>query len=357
MNIKGFKPNLIPNNPKDGTFGDEELKAVIEKNGGAERYLIMLKKDGCRMQLGLSDKILSRSLKEPKSILVRERFERLNQICKELKITLDGEFYAHGMKFNEIFRFFSNTDVTSEKYRVKLEKEQAKDPGKFYIDYNGRSIEFLTTFHEQLAFWPFDGLVLDRPDLVGFEERMLEIHKRLFEYQDNMLNSYCMVIAMYQSQTFECIKNTYEKALETGWEGLVLTHKDHEYKFGRNSIKQGTILKMKDDSIEYDGVILDVEEASKSKEGTEVTRNELGGSVRSQKKEDREPSGLAKGFVVEFEGKGTFTVGLRGFDNEAKRELLKNKEEYIGRHFKYTAMAPVKDFPRHAYFDTWRDEK
>ena len=37
--------------------------------------------------------------------------------------------------------------------------------------------------------------------------------------------------------------------------------------------------------------------------------------------------------------------------------LLENKYKYIGKHFKYHAMAPVKDFPRHAYFDTWRDEK
>ena len=74
-------------------------------------------------------------------------------------------------------------------------------------------------------------------------------------------------------------------------------------------------------------------------------------------KEDRELSGLAKGFLVEFEDKGTFLVGLNGFDNEDKRELLLNKESYIGKHFKYTGMKPVKDFPRHAFFKGWRDGK
>ena len=108
---------------------------------------------------------------------------------------------------------------------------------------------------------------------------------------------------------------------------------------------------------EYDGVILYVEEATEVKEGVEKTINELGRSVTSKKKDDRKPSGLAKGFRIEFEGLGTFPVGLRGFDNIAKKFIWDNKEDYVGRHFKYTAMKPVKDFPRHAYFDTWRDEK
>lgn len=97
MNIVGFKPNLIPNNPKDGSFGKDERNAVIKKNGGIEKYYAIFKKDGCRLHLGLSDKILTRALKEPKSVLVRKRFKQLNKLCNELKIVLDGEFYAHGL--------------------------------------------------------------------------------------------------------------------------------------------------------------------------------------------------------------------------------------------------------------------
>lgn len=353
MKVKGFKPNLIPNNPKDGSFTKEERNKVIEKNGGIEQYRILFKKDGCRMQLGLADIPLSRALKPIKSILVNKKFDKLNKLCLDLNISLDGEFYMHGLKFNEIFRFFSNTDVTSEKYRIKLKKELNKNPEKFHDDYNGKDIDFLTTFHDELTFWPFDGVVLDRPDLVGFDERIEEINKRLWDSTGVNTSQ----ISFHSLPKINQLDAFYETALEFGWEGLVLTHKDHEYKYGRNSLKQGTLLKMKDDAIEYDGVILDVVEGTISKEGTEITTNELGRSVRSQKKEDRKPSGKAKGFVIEFENLGIFCVGLRGFDDEAKKELLENKSNYIGRHFKYTAMAPVKDFPRHAYFKTWRDEK
>lgn len=353
--VKGFKPNLIPNNPKDGSFSTEVRNQVIKKNGGISSYKIAFKKDGCRLGLGLADKPLTRSLKEPKSKLVLSRFQPLNDLCKELKIAIDGEFYMHGLKFNEIFRFFSNSDVTRDSYRDQLIKESKKDSRVFREEYNGRSVDFMSTFHEDLKFWLFDGIVIDRPDLVGFEERMEEILVRL---QSVYIDEYPIVLFdSTEVSTVEELDYLYEAALDDGWEGLVITHKDHEYKFGRNSLKQGTILKMKDDEREYDGIVVDVKEGSQIKAGIERGVNELGRSTTSKKKGDRESSGKAKSFVVEFEGIGTFDVGLKGFNDEAKEELLRNKDSYIGRHFKYIGMAPVKDYPRHAYFSCWRDEK
>lgn len=355
INNKVFKPNLIPNNPKDGSWTQDKRNEILNKNGGIGNYLITNKKDGCRLQLGIANTPLTRALKLPKSQLVVSRFDKLNTICRQLNIAIDGEFYMHGLKFNEILRFFNNADVTRPKYREKLFKEKKKNPEQFKEEYGGRSIEFLTTFHKDLKFWIFDGIILDKPEVVGFEERMDIIEARLADISQeglSMMPYFCTAV-----EEVDELDYLYEQSLKNGWEGLVLTHKDHEYKFGRNSINQGTILKMKDDSIEYDGVIIDIVEGTNIKEGVERGKNELGRSTTSQKKDDREPSGKAKGFLVEYDGLGTFIIGLKGFDDDAKKELLENKYKYIGRHFKYHAMAPVKDFPRHAYFDTWRDEK
>tara|TARA_R110000796_G_scaffold134716_3_gene250516 strand:+ start:4966 stop:6018 length:1053 start_codon:yes stop_codon:yes gene_type:complete len=349
--ITKFKPNLIPNNPKDGTF---DLPTTILTNGGMHKYNVFYKKDGCRLHLGLDQNILTRSLKQPKSVLVINRFKKLNELCLKLNIAIDGEFYMHGLKFNEIFRFFSNTDVTRSEVVEKYKKLQNKDAQFFAKEYSGRSIEHLTTLHQELKFWLFDGIILDRPDLVRFEDRMKEIISRLSNY--DLSNMYITLPESIEIDQLAQLNGNYELALAMGFEGLVLTHKDHEYKYGRNSLKQGTLLKMKDDKLEYDGIIIDIIEATEIRDGVEKSINELGRSVTSKKKEDRIPSGLAKGFVVEFDGK-TFPVGLSGFNNEAKKELLQNKDQYIGRHFKYTGMSPVKDFPRHAYFDCWRDEK
>lgn len=351
--LKTFKPNLIPNNPKDGSV---DLDKIIQKNGGYNQYLISRKKDGCRLNL-IESKVLTRALKVPGSKLVVERFQKLANQLKELDIAVDGEFYMHGLKFNAIFRFFSKSDVTTISYLNELKKAQKKDPKKFRNEYDGLSIDFLTNFNHNLKLHIFDGIVIDNPEIVRFEDRMNTIKSRMQTILSDEDLKFIKFAKFDVAQNKEELENLYEEALELGYEGLVLTHKDHEYKFGRNTLNQGTLLKMKDDALEYDGIVLDVLEATSIKEGVERTTNELGRSVTSKKKDDRELSGLAKGLLIQFESLGTFTVGLKGFSNEMKRELLKNKSQYIGRHFKYTGMAPVKDFPRHAYFDVWRDEK
>jgi len=350
-----FKPNLIPNAPKDGSFDRTEFEATIAKNGGIEEYTVLPKKDGCRMEFGLGPKVLTRSLKEPGSDLVKARFDELNKICLKENIILEGEFYMHGLPFNEIFRFFSKSDVTTQDYIDELTKMKENKPEAFQEKYRGRDIEFLTTFHENLKCYAFDFIITDRPDLIGFKERWGEAHRRLWAYE--LEEEYLVMPTAIQIESIEKLEAAYNYALTFGWEGLVLTHNTHPYKFGRSTLNQGTLLKMKDDKNEYDGVILDVEEATMVKDGVEKTVNELGRSKTSQLKADRIPSGMAKGFVVEFEGKGTFSVGLNGFDHDARRELLDNKQNYIGRYFKYTGMPPIKDFPRHAFFDSWRDEK
>lgn len=355
--MKGFKPNLIPNNPKDGSF---DLDATIKAGGGYNNYVIVDKKDGARLQI-IEGELLTRALKVPSSHLVNIRFQKLVSLCKKLNIALDGEFYAHGFKFNAIMRFFTKSDVADPKYKAQLEKELKKNPEKFAIDYDGLGIEFLTTFHDELKFWLFDGIVLDRPDLVGYAERMHEILTRIVK--SGLDEELFLVLPDFEiADDYEHLTGMFERSLENGYEGKVVVHKDHKYKFGRNTLKEGTILKMKNDDLEYDGVIIDVVEATSVKDGVEKTTNELGRSVTSKKKGDREASGIAKGFVVAFEDDngqclGTFTVGLRGFDNETRSEMFANKEKFIGKHFKYTGMPPVKDFPRHAYFKCWRDEK
>jgi len=356
-NFKNFKPNLIPNNPKDGSFDREK---VINKNGGHSMYIATLKKDGCRLQL-IKGKVLTRSLKIPQSKLVVSRFKSISERLAAVNVAVDGEFYKHGLKFNEIFRFFSKTDVTDPGYKIKLEKELSKNPAKFKKDYEGRDIEFLTTFPDDLKIWIFDCIITDSPGLTRYQDRMIELRSRLekADLLDHIHIEFPQLLGFDNETQLDTLFNA---ALEEGWEGLVLTHRAHEYKFGRNSLSQGTLLKLKNDSLEYDAVVIDVLEATRVKDGIGRTTNELGRSVTSKKIGDREESGMAKAFLVNYyndkgQDLGTFKVGLKDFDNEAKIDLLKNKADYIGRHFTYTAMAPVRDFPRHAYFKNFRDSK
>lgn len=351
--MKSFKPNLIPNFDKGV---EKNIDQIILKNGGYDQYFILPKKDGVRVEL-IDGQVLGRSLKKPGSRLVVERFQSLADLCKELNIILEGEFYWHGQKFNTIMRFFSKSDVTCPKYKAQLRKELSKNPEKFLTEYETTDIDFLTTFHSELRFHIFDGVILDKPELVEFQTRMEEIVVRLSDAGVESNKHFIKWPMFYRAENKENLDTLYRDIVTEGYEGLVLVHRNHEYKYGRNTLKEGTLLKMKDDEFEYDGIILDVVEGTQVKDGVETSTNELGRSVTSKKKDDREASGLAKGFLVQFEDKGTFIVGLNGFDNEQKAELLNNKQNYIGKHFTYTAMVPVKDFPRHAFFKHFRDEK
>lgn len=102
--MKSFKPNLIPNNPKDGSF---DMDKVIMQNGGYEKYIITIKKDGVRVQL-IDGKVLSRSLEVPNSKLVLERFSDLAEELKELGIAVDAEFYMHGQNLIQFLDFLQN---------------------------------------------------------------------------------------------------------------------------------------------------------------------------------------------------------------------------------------------------------
>ncbi|UXQ88843.1 DNA ligase [Tenacibaculum phage Larrie] len=361
-----FKPNLIPNNPKDGSMTPERIAEIVEKNGGAEKYYASIKRDGVRLEFGLKEYICSRTLKKIANIQLQERFKEFNELCLKLGIIVDAEFYAHGLKLNEILRFSSTIDLLDDKYKESLKKEFKKSPDRFIEEYGGRTVEFLTTFHKNLKAYIFDVYIVDEEfKNAGFEDRLKEMYSRLSKYSDEVLGQEetIKILKYIELPEFESIESSSEipelfnLALSNGYEGIVLSKKDRVYKHGRHTLKNAGFLKMKDDNKEYDGVVLDVIEGTEVIEGAEKKTNELGRSVTSKKKDDRRPSGKASGFEVAFEDKGTFKVSLKGFTDDMKRELLENKEAYIGRHFKYSAMKPNKKFPISAYFKTWRDEK
>ena len=357
--IEFKKPNLIPNNGKE--MGNEAVyEYLANSDSNLVDYYIFPKKDGCRME-GTMEGNKTRSMKPINSELVNERFDFITTLANNIGCVIEGEFYAHGMKFNEIFRFFSNTDVTRFSVKKKLEKEFVISPEQFSKDHNGRSVEWLTKFHSDLKFWIFDVYFPEQPNLT-YEDRMVLFGSLLESYLnenksiDNQFERYIDISDRIKAKDVDDLKIKYQAALDDGYEGLVLQHKDHIYKQGRNTIKEGHLLKLKDDLCEYDGVVIEVVESTVVKDGVEKTINEVGRSVTSKKKDDREASGMAKGLVTKYNGT-THTVSLNGFTDEQKRELWVNRHLYVGRHFKYTGMPPVKDAPRSAFFDCWRDEK
>lgn len=383
-----FKPNLIPNSSVSEPI---DLENIIGNN--VQDYVISFKKDGCRIELNsdMNASILSRSLEPVASIWLNNRYKALAEKCKELGMILEGEIYTHGWRFPEIVRIFKTEDITTDKKIKELREDLLKfnfkgtvdkpiwEKGlvdgagqwnienyksKFETNWPGRTVKFMSTYSEDIKLWPFDCFFPDFPQM-EYRERMekllcsFEFGGELHEFRAtvnlmgwyNISESYPLYI-----DTWEKLEAKYNYALETGFEGLVIARADRTYKMGRSTEKEGTIFKMKEDKNEYDGIVLDILEGTVVKEGVEKTTNELGRSVTSKLQEDRVPSGISKGILTEYEGH-QHTVSFQGFSHEELRELLTNKEQYIGKWFKYQGMKPTRDCPRHAHFQCFRDAK
>jgi DNA ligase-1 len=151
------------------------------------------------------------------------------------------------------------------------------------------------------------------------------------------------------------IENKFEEALAWGCDGLILRSPNGRYKFGRGTVKEGLIYKLKPFQT-FDAKILDVLQGTIVDPNAEKKINELGNSVTSKKKGDRILANKASDFVVLYEGK-ELKVSI-AMTLKEKEEVWANKGKYIGRWIEYKGMlVGAKDLPRHPVFLRFRDDK
>lgn len=384
--MKKFKPNLVPK------VSHMEVKEALE--GHYDEYIFSYKKDGIRMEL-TGGEVLGRSLKAPRSNAVVERFQELATFCGSQGVHLEGEFYSYGMSFRELDRFWKTRDVSEKLNQLQKEtkvlniggegdkavwkyckndKEYeifAKDPNKpqvnrFQTDWPGRTPEWMSTFHPELQIHVFD-LYLDQyPDLC-YEDRLNWFHSHLtqenglfYKFRDIIEFNWWFNVpwADHKIQNLASLEYVYKYAIDCGFEGIIAARKTRKYKFDRSTQLEADLFKMKEDELEYDGQVLGISEGTKLIANGPKSTNELGRTVTSKLKEDREPSGIASGIDAMYNGH-KINVSFSGYSHDELRDILENKEDYIGRWFRYTGMPPTKNVPRHAHVarNPWRDAK
>jgi hypothetical protein len=348
--IQNFKPQLLPNNPVG-----EEMDWEFLLKDTIQDYYCSIKEDGARVELQYETPVMGRSLKVIKNVHIQKMHEELQDSNGKYGGIIEAEFFSPNMTFSEIMHFFKTEDVESQKSKEKYAKLWGKtngDPAKGW-PYPGRTVVWLTTWQPCLKFYAFDYYLQDN----------LTKAERTYMLEEIVEAAECKILTLLKQHQFDNLDmmyHLYDQAKMQGSEGLVLIHKNSPYKRGRHTLKSAMAYKIKEDNIEFDGKIMNVEEATEAREGAPKTTNELGRSVTSKLQEDRIPSGMAKGFKVWMEDGNELIVSLKGYDHAAKRGLLENKSEYIGRWITFTGMAPVKEggCPRHAHFSgRFRDDK
>lgn len=144
------------------------------------------------------------------------------------------------------------------------------------------------------------------------------------------------------------------EALSLGYEGLILRRLDAFYKYGRSTLKEGALMKLKrfEDS---EAVILGFTEEQQNT--NEKKLNELGQSARSHKKAGMVGKSSLGNFIVrDMKTNVEFEVGS-GFTQIDRETFWHARDELLGKIIKYKFFpVGVKEKPRHPVYLGFRNK-
>ena len=303
--MKSFKPMLAPNEKVDLSTVKFPLLAST-------------KLDGIRC-IFYKGEILSRSLKQIQNKQLREKFEAIRKFTEDTKCILDGEIYSPELSFQAITHFVMTQDLGDE------------------------------IIPDHLKFYCFDNINSDLTD-TPFQARI----NNAITFCES-LPDLCVGLEHWAVYSKEEVEQVFDQVLLKGYEGLILRDPNGKYKFGRGTIKEGLIYKVKP-FVTFDAKITGVEQATEVNEDAEKKTNELGRSVTSKKKDDRHLIEKASAFWVDYEGK-PLKVVLAMTDPE-KMGVWLNRASLIGKTIEYKGMlVGSKDVPRHPVMIRYREDK
>ena len=159
---------------------------------------------------------------------------------------------------------------------------------------------------------------------------------------------YCIKIVPVKLNCHEEMLTYENKCLVTGYEGIIIRSGFSPYKFGRSSVKECYMLKIKRFT-DSEAIILGYEELMHNNNDMEI--NELGYIDRSTSKEGLIPMNTLGSIKVKDIISGIeFSIGS-GFTEEQRKEIWNNKEKYINSIVKYKHQSHgAKELPRFPVF-------
>ena len=172
-----------------------------------------------------------------------------------------------------------------------------------------------------------------------FYERLQRV-ERLVEEADNEH----LVFVKHHLVRCEGELLDYEKKyLDKGYEGIMIRDPDAPYKFGRATVNEGIIYKLKRFR-DAEGILVAIHEQLHNT--NEATTNSLGYTERSDTKDAKVRTGMAGGFTVVYEGE-YITVAPGMFTHSERRRIFHDQSAYLGKLIKFRYFAyGMKDKPR-----------
>lgn len=206
------------------------------------------------------------------------------------------------------------------------------------------------------TYWVFDYSKLKwrdprmaKGDMTSYERRladMMTVVNNLPEFVKRLPYSECFDIAAVQLYHDFCV--------DQGYEGICIRTRHSPYKFGRSTMREGWLIKMKT-FVDAEAVILDMTE--KIHNTNPHMANHTTHKRRHSWKEGMVGVGMMGSLMVrDCESNVEFEVGS-GFDDATRDEMWANKDQYVGRKIKYKHQPyGAKEKPRAPIFLGMRDD-
>lgn len=202
-----------------------------------------------------------------------------------------------------------------------------------------------------IKYYVFDQIpeYCGQPTNVRFQTRYKDLASYITLLPNTILVNQKLIFNLPELLEFE------EECLNEGYEGVIIKDPNSPYKYGRSTLKEGYMLKIKR-YMDSEAEILSVEELLSN--NNEATRDELGKVKRSNAKAGMIPQNTLGALIVkDIKTQVEFSIGT-GFDESLRKELWDNKEDIIGKVVKYKFFAyGAVDKPRHPVFLGFRDKK
>lgn len=164
--------------------------------------------------------------------------------------------------------------------------------------------------------------------------------------------AWCVPLKQRTLNSEEEVRNFMDLAVTSGYEGIMLKDPNGFYKFGRSTLREGKLLKLKSFK-DSEAIVLGYEELQHNINDSTV--NALGYLERSSHKAGLVPGGtLGKLLVKDKFTNVEFAIGS-GFTAAQRHDIWSNRSGYLGKMLKYKSQDfGVVEKPRTPIFLGWR---
>jgi len=186
---------------------------------------------------------------------------------------------------------------------------------------------------------------------MGYADRILSLYSDLSKYFEYMFIKPVFPVPIHDYEELYAYEET---CLSQGYEGCIIRSPKSLYKFGRSTVKEGYLLKIKRFT-DAEAEVIGMDELM-------TNMNDLGVDEKGYAKRSSCKDGLVGGNtlgslkVKDCESGVEFAIGT-GFDADLREQIWNNKQDYIGQLVKYKSQkSGEKDLPRFPVFLGFRSK-